>query len=41
MSIKNPFQTKPELGIAGVNYDLGELLLKAIPQDQTLYCLAQ
>jgi len=39
--IRNPFQTEPEFGIAGVNYDLGKLLLKAIPPEQTLYCLAQ
>jgi len=34
--IKNSFQTEPEFGIAGVNYDLGKLLLKAVPPEQTL-----
>ena len=34
--IKNSFQTEPEFGIAGVNYDLGKLLLKAVPPKQTL-----
>ena len=34
--IRNPFQTEPEFGIAGVNYDLGKLLLKAVPPEQTL-----
>jgi len=34
--IRNPFQTEPEFGIDGVNYDLGKLLLKAVPPKQTL-----
>jgi len=34
--IPNPFQTETEFGIAGVNYDLGKLLLKAVPLEETL-----
>ena len=34
--IKNPFQTEPEFGIAGVNYDLRKLLLKSMPPEQSL-----
>ena len=34
--VKNPFQNEPEFGIAGVNYDLKQLLSKAVSPEQTL-----
>lgn len=34
--IKNPFTIEPDFGVASVNYDLGDLLSKAVKPEQTL-----
>lgn len=34
--IKHPFKSEPEFGIASVNYDLGELLSRAITPEESL-----
>ena len=33
--IKNPFTAEPDFGVASINYDLSELLSKAVPPEQT------
>ncbi len=34
--IRNPFNSEPDFGVASINYDLGELLSKAVSPEQTL-----
>ena len=34
--IKNPFTIEPDFGVASVNYDLGDLLSKAVKPEQTI-----
>lgn len=34
--IKHPFKSEPEFGIASVNYDLGELLSRAVKPEESL-----
>ena len=34
--IRNPFKSEPDFGVASINYDLGDLLLKAVSPEQTL-----
>lgn len=34
--IRNPFNSEPDFGVASINYDLGDLLSKAVPPTQTL-----
>ena len=34
--IRNPFNSEPDFGVASINYDLGELLSKAVSLEQTI-----
>jgi superfamily II DNA or RNA helicase len=34
--LRNPFQHEPDFGVASINYDLGELLSKAVRPEETL-----
>jgi hypothetical protein len=34
--IRNPFSVEPDFGVASINYDLNELLSKAVPPEQSL-----
>ncbi|MBM1143828.1 DUF3883 domain-containing protein [Alcanivorax sp. ZXX171] len=34
--IRNPFTSEPDFGVASINYDLGDLLAKAVPPEATL-----
>ena len=34
--IRNPFNSEPDFGVASINYDLSDLLSKAVTPDQTL-----
>jgi hypothetical protein len=34
--IKNPFTAEPDFGVASINYDLSELLSKAVTPEQSL-----
>ncbi len=34
--IRNPFNSEPDFGVASINYDLGDLLSKAVSPEQTL-----
>lgn len=34
--IRNPFSTEPDFGVASINYDLGDLLSRAVPPDPAL-----
>lgn len=34
--IRNPFNSEPDFGVASINYDLGDLLSKAVAPEQTI-----
>ena len=34
--IRNPFNSEPDFGVASINYDLGDLLSKAVSPEQTI-----
>ena len=34
--VRNPFQVEPDFGVASVNYDLNDLLSKAVTPEQTV-----
>lgn len=34
--IRNPFNSEPDFGVASINYDLGDLLTKAVSPEQTI-----
>jgi hypothetical protein len=34
--IRNPFNSEPDFGVASINYDLGDLLSKAVSPEKTI-----
>jgi hypothetical protein len=33
--VQNPFTVEPDFGVASINYDLSDLLSKAVPPEET------